>query len=403
MAKKVATNLDMLLNELLNARIQNLAANPVSPVEGQIYYNTATKSFQFYNGTGWVALGYLNQITATGAVSVNNNLISNVSTPIADSDAATKGYVDTMAQGLDAKNSCRVSTTANITLSGTQTIDGIAVIAGDRVLVRLQNTTSQNGIYVVAAGAWTRALDMDVWDEFPGAFVFVEQGTAFADSGWVCTVDRGGTIGTTAVTWVQFSQAGSFTIANLVGAATNKASVYSGQVGSEYRFRQISSPNNQGAVTVSQLTNEVSIVASTKIEALHDLASTGVLVQTGATTWAVRTIEGGNDVTVTNGTGVSGNPSIAVNPTTLHDTRNFAKYKKVTFAFVSGGTNIALTHNLALPAGTFEDCQVTIYETASKQEVVAERSATAATTNIFYIKMWGGTTGAGFYTAVIVG
>lgn len=403
MAKKFATSIDLLLNELQNGRIQNLAADPTGAVSGQVYYNTATNALRFYNGSAWVQLGYLNQITATGAVSFNNQLLSSVATPISDTDAATKGYVDSVAQGLDAKDSCRVSTTANITLSGTQTIDGVAVIAGDRVLVRNQSTASQNGIYVVAAGAWTRATDMDVWDEFPGAFTFVEQGTAFADSGWVCSVDRGGTLGTTAVTWVQFSQAGSFTISNRTGSATNRASVYAGQTGSDYQFRQISSPNNQGAVVVSELTNEVSIAASAKIEALHDQSTTGLIVQTGASTWAARTITAGQDVNVANGNGVSANPTVGVNATTLHDDRKFAKFAKVTFAFVSDGTDIALTHNLALPSGTFEDVQVTIYETSSKQEVVAERSSTAATTNIFYIKMWGAQTGAGYYTAVIQG
>lgn len=125
--------------------------------------------------------------------------------------AATKNYVDSVAQGLDVKASVKCTTTANITLSGTQTIDGVAVSAGHRVLVKNQTTASQNGIYEVAVGAWSRASDMDFWTEVPGAFCFVEQGTVGADTGWVCTADQSGTIGTTAIAWSQFAGVGNYT------------------------------------------------------------------------------------------------------------------------------------------------------------------------------------------------
>jgi hypothetical protein len=144
----------------------------------------------------------------SGSVSMNGGRITLMADPQAAMDAANKNYVDNLAQGLDTKVSVRVATTANITLSGTQTIDGIAVVATDRVLVKDQSTASGNGIYVVAAGAWTRATDMDAWAEVPGAFTFVEQGTTQADTGWVSTADQGGTLGTTAITWTQFSGAG---------------------------------------------------------------------------------------------------------------------------------------------------------------------------------------------------
>ena len=148
--------------------------------------------------------------TPTANISLGNFRITNLGTPTADTDAATKLYVDQVAQGLDAKQSVRAATTANITLSATQTIDGISVVAGERVLVKNQTTPSQNGIYVVAAGAWTRATDMDAWAEVPSAFTFVEQGSTQADTSWVCSSDQGGTLGTTAITWVQFGSAASF-------------------------------------------------------------------------------------------------------------------------------------------------------------------------------------------------
>jgi hypothetical protein len=149
--------------------------------------------------------------TPTADVSWNSRKIISLADPVGAQDAATKNYVDNLSQGLDPKGSVRAATTANITLSGTQTIDGVALIANDRVLVKDQTTIANNGIYVVAAGAWARATDMDNWFEVPSAYVFVEEGTVNADSGWTCTSNQGGTIGTTAITWVQFSGAGNIT------------------------------------------------------------------------------------------------------------------------------------------------------------------------------------------------
>lgn len=146
--------------------------------------------------------------TMSGAIAMGTNRITGLGDPVNAQDAATKIYVDNAVQGLDAKASARVATTANITLSGTQTIDGVAVIAGDRVLVKDQSTQADNGIYVVAAGSWSRSADANTWDELVHAFIFVEAGTAGANNGYVCTVAAGGTLGSTAVTWVQFSGAG---------------------------------------------------------------------------------------------------------------------------------------------------------------------------------------------------
>jgi len=146
--------------------------------------------------------------TLSGALAMGTNKITGLGTPTADADAVTKSYVDAIAQGIDAKASVVAATTANITLSGAQTIDGVSVIAGDRVLVKDQTTTANNGLYLCASGSWTRTTDADAWTELVAAYTFVEGGTVNGSNGFICTVAAGGTLGTTAITFSQFSGAG---------------------------------------------------------------------------------------------------------------------------------------------------------------------------------------------------
>ena len=126
--------------------------------------------------------------------------------------AVTKQYVDSLAQGIDVRASCRVATTANIislATGGNLTIDGVVTVSGDRVLVKNQTTTTENGIYVGSAGAWSRAADADSSAEVTaGMFTFVSEGTVNADSGWVLTTNDAITLGTTALAFAQFSGAG---------------------------------------------------------------------------------------------------------------------------------------------------------------------------------------------------
>jgi hypothetical protein len=149
------------------------------------------------------SLGTIASLTATAGTVAT--------TPTASTDIANKLYVDTVAQGLDAKASCVAATTADITLSGAQTIDGVSVVAGNRVLVKNQTLSQNNGLYLCASGSWTRTTDANTWDALTSAFTFIEQGTTNADCGFVCTANAGGTLGTTALPWSQFSGAGTFT------------------------------------------------------------------------------------------------------------------------------------------------------------------------------------------------
>ena len=169
----------------------------------------------------------LNGITApTGNVSINSHKLTNVADPTSDQDAATKAYVDAIRSGLDVKDSVKVATTGNITLSGTQTIDGIAISTDERVLVKSQTTGSENGIYDCKAGAWARSSDFDSSAEVTsGAFVFVEQGSTNADAGFVLTTDGTITIGTTALSFTQFSGAGQISAGDGLQKVGNALSV----------------------------------------------------------------------------------------------------------------------------------------------------------------------------------
>ena len=147
----------------------------------------------------------------TAAVAMNGQKMTGMADPTQPQDSATKAYVDAMSVGLDVKASVRVATTANITLSAPQTIDTVGVVAGDRVLVKNQGTATQNGIYLVASGAWTRAGDFNSSAAAtPGAFAFVEEGGQ-ADTGWVLSTNGPITLDTTPLAFAQFSGAGAWT------------------------------------------------------------------------------------------------------------------------------------------------------------------------------------------------
>ena len=148
---------------------------------------------------------FTNIATITGTIAT---------TPVGDTDIANKGYVDSVAQGLDVKASCVYSTTNNITLSGLAVQAGgdwtSSLTAGDRILVKNQASSQFNGIYVASSTAWSRSADMNTWAEVPSAFTFIESGTTLADTGWVSTANQGGTINVTPMPWSQFSGAGSY-------------------------------------------------------------------------------------------------------------------------------------------------------------------------------------------------
>jgi hypothetical protein len=153
-------------------------------------------------------------LPAQESISANGQQIKVLAAPTNTSDAATKLYVDQVAQGLDAKASVLAAADTNVNLAAPGTsIGGVTFSTfGSRFLAVGQTTPSQNGIYEWNGNGSpaTRSFDADVWTELVAAYVWVETGTN-QETGWVCTVDAGGTLGTTPVTWTQFSGAGQIT------------------------------------------------------------------------------------------------------------------------------------------------------------------------------------------------
>ena len=198
-----------------------------------VNFNVGTYTKVTVNGKGLVtaaANATLDDIgSPTTAFSFNSQNLTNLADPVNAQDAATKFYVDSVAQGLDVKQSCVATTTGNITLTGLNTQAGgdwaSSLTAGDRVLVKNQTASQNNGIYVASSGAWTRSSDANTWAQLVSAFTFVEDGATEADTGWVCTVNQGGTLGTTPITWAQFSGAGTYTAGTGLTLSGNEFSI----------------------------------------------------------------------------------------------------------------------------------------------------------------------------------
>jgi hypothetical protein len=221
----------------------------------------------------------------TSDVSMNSHKITNLQDPSSPQDAASKAYVDLVATGLDAKQSVRVATTVAGTLASSfengDTVDGVALVTGDRILIKDQASGSENGIWVVAAsGSPTRAVDADSWAELISAFTFVEEGTTNADSGWVSTVNAGGTLNTTSITFVQFSGAGQITAGAGLTKTGNTLNVGAGTGivvnTDDVQVRRDGTNNAHVPLLFAQSVGDGS---STSITVTHNLGTKDVLVQ----------------------------------------------------------------------------------------------------------------------------
>jgi len=219
--------------------------------------------------------------TTIGALVPSTGVFTNISTttgqistsPSNATDIANKLYVDTVAQGLNPKAACKAGTLTNITLSGLQTIDGYSVLAGNRVLVKNQTATADNGIYVASASAWTRATDMDVWAEVPGAYTVVLNGSQ-ANTAWVSTSVDTGTIGVTPITFVQFSGVSTYYAGTGLTLTSNTFSIT--PVGTANTYGSASAvpvftTNASGQITA--VTNTTIAIANTQVSGLGTMST----------------------------------------------------------------------------------------------------------------------------------
>lgn len=201
----------------------------------------------------------------TGDVAMASYKITGLGTPTNATDAATKGYVDSAAQGIDWKASVRAATTANVTLASDledgDTLDGVTLATGDRILVKNQTTGSQNGIYVVAAsGAPSRSTDADTGAELTSNFaVFVEEGTINADQGYVLTNDGTITVGTTALSFTQFTGLGQVVAGDGLTKSGNTINVNPG-TGINITGDAVT---NTGVLSITGTANQITASAST--------------------------------------------------------------------------------------------------------------------------------------------
>ena len=268
-----------------------------------------------------------------------------VNAPSGNYDLTNKLYVDSAIAGISWKQPVLAATTANITLTGAQMIDTVSVVAGDRVLVKNQTNQANNGIYIVGT-PWVRSDDANTWDELVSALVFVEEGSQNGTA-WYCYVMQGGVLGTTAVTWSNFSIAGSYFAGTGLTLASNTFSITNtGVTAATYGSASavpVFAVNAQGQLT-SVTDTSIAIAASAITSGTIDSARISGSY-TGITTVGTLT---GLTVSTTIVGSISGNAATATSATTATTATNLAggntgylPYQSGvgTTTFLSPGTN----------------------------------------------------------------
>lgn len=317
--------------------------------------------------------------TATGDYSMGSNKLTNLAEPTNAQDAATKYYVDSVAQGLDVKASVRAATTAPVTLAtgleNGDTLDGVTLATGDRVLVKNQSTASENGIYVVkASGAPDRALDANSSaDITAGMFTFVEQGTTNGDTGWVLTTNQPITLDTTDLVFTQFSGTGTYSASNGVLLT-----------GTNFTF----APSTTGGLTTGSGGGAVLLPSTSGLKtdanglALNPTADGGLTTSSSGSYILLATNSGlatsSSGLTVTSGLGITTTAAGAAGAATTNqvaiDTDVVARKYTAQIGNASA-TTFTVTHNL-----NTRYVNVTIFDSSTYETVYADVTNSTANT-----------------------
>jgi len=249
---------------------------------------------------------FTNISTTTGSIST---------TPSNPTDLVNKNYVDMFVQGYAIKAECQVATTGNITLSGLQTIDGYTTLANDRVLVKNQSTSSQNGIYVASSGAWARSSDANTWNSLISAFTFIQNGSTQQNSGWVCTIASGGTLGVTPVTWSQLANAASyFAGTGLTLSAYTFSITPVGTAGTYGSASSVPVFVTNASGQVSSVTNTTISIAPSQINAtIPNSGLTNSTISGIALGSNLANLTAGTNITFSSGTTYNGSSAITIN------------------------------------------------------------------------------------------
>ena len=307
-------------NTVISAQTATSASNIAGGTAGNLLYQSGSSATEkLSNGTTgqvlksqgslapvWSTLtaSDVNAVPVNGSVAMTGDLhlggfkVTNVGAPTVDTDAATKSYVDSVATGLKIKAACRVATTANITLSGTPTVDGVTVSNLDRVLVKNQTSLAENGIYVVnSSGSWGRATDADTWAELVGATCFITAGTANANTSWTCNIASSGSLGVDPIVFVLFSASTAYTAGtglSLVGSQFSLAtpvSVANGGSGVT-TLTGIVKGNGTSAFSAATGSEIVSVIGATAVQNATASASCSGNALTATTLQTARNING---------------------------------------------------------------------------------------------------------------
>lgn len=367
-----AGTLTIDVESLTSADLTDFAEAVSDQVGTMVTGNTETGitvSYDDADNTLDFVVGALNTLPApTGDLSLNSNKITNLTDGSAATDAATVGQLSAVSAGFNVKDSVRVATAAAGTLASSfengDTVDGVTLATGDRILIKDQAAGAENGIYIVAAsGAPTRATDADTSADIRAAYVWVEEGTTNADTAWFLTTDSV-TLGTTALTFTQVSGLGQVTAGDALTKTGNTLNVAPGT------GLEISSDTIRIAATAagSGLTGGGGSALDVNVGSGLEISSDAVRIAAAAAGNGL-TGGAGSALAVGAGTGITVNADDVALDTAV-------AVRKYVGAITGGATSEVVTHNL----GT-RDVRVTLRNNASPyEEVIVDNEATSTNT-----------------------